>query len=153
VPILIDGHNLIGRLPMLSLQDPDDEEKLIRLLIAYRARTGRAITVVFDPGGTFALPQTRRHSGIEVAFAPHGSTADAVISRRVRCSRDPRAWLVITSDQKLAEAVARMGARVRSADAFAAELGPRPDVPPDWRETPPSPEEVDSWLALFEEQS
>jgi hypothetical protein len=32
VPILIDGHNLIGRLSQFSLQDPDDEEKLVSLL-------------------------------------------------------------------------------------------------------------------------
>ena len=53
MPILIDGHNLIGRLPAISLQDPDDEEKLARMLSSYRARTGKSITVVFDPGGEF----------------------------------------------------------------------------------------------------
>jgi predicted RNA-binding protein with PIN domain len=138
---------------MLSLQDPDDEEKLLRLLIPYRARTGKAITVVFDPGQVFALSESRRRGGINVVFAPHGGSADAVIARRVRRSRNPREWLVVTSDQNLAETVGRYGARVRSADAFAAELGPQPEALPDWRETPPSPEEVESWLSLFEDQN
>jgi len=70
VPILIDGHNLVGRLSMLSLDDPDDEEKLARLLQPYQARSGKAVTIVFDPGAGRALPRTRRLGGIEVVFAP-----------------------------------------------------------------------------------
>ncbi len=152
MPILIDGHNLIGRLPTLSLQDPDDEEKLVRLLRSYRARTGKAITVVFDPGQASALAKSHRLGGIEVVFASHGSSADAVIARRVRRSRNPRAWLVVTSDRKLASTVANLGARVQSADAFASAM-PRPaEESPEWKDTPPTPEDVEAWLALFEGQ-
>ena len=36
---LIDGHNLIGQLPDLSLTDPDDEAKLVQKLTGFpRAR-------------------------------------------------------------------------------------------------------------------
>jgi predicted RNA-binding protein with PIN domain len=150
VPILIDGHNLIGRLAMLSLQDADDEEKLVRLLRSYQARTGKAITVVFDPGDQFALSRSVRFGAMEIRFAPHGSSADAVIVRRVRSSRDPQGWLVITSDQELAETVMQQGARVQSAEAFALEL--EPHEPSDWKDAPLSPEEVEAWLGLFEGQ-
>jgi predicted RNA-binding protein with PIN domain len=152
VPILIDGHNLIGRLPRLSLQSDDDEEELVRLLKSYQARTGGVITVVFDPGVIYALPQTRRHGAIEVVFAPHGSSADAVITRRVQRSRDPHGWLVVTSDHKLAERAKRLGARVRSADDFATELTIPRDELPDWKNDPPSAEDVEWWLSLFEDQ-
>jgi predicted RNA-binding protein with PIN domain len=155
VPILVDGHNLIGRLANLSLQDPHDEEKLVTLLRSYRARTGKKITVVFDPGTIFALSQSRREGGIEVVYAPPKGTADAIIARRVRRSPDPHGWLVITSDSDLAATVARLGARVKSSDAFAQELGAQelggPASPePDWKDQPPSAEEVDDWLSLFE---
>jgi predicted RNA-binding protein with PIN domain len=149
VPILIDGHNLIGQLPILSLEDPDDEEKLVRLLASYRARTGKAITVVFDPGGAYALPGSRRHGGVEVVFAPHGGSADSVIARRVRRSRNPQEWQVVTSDRKLTEAVTGQGARVLRAEDYAAELELPAEMEPDWRELPPPPDEVESWLALF----
>jgi predicted RNA-binding protein with PIN domain len=160
VPILIDGHNLIGRLPTLSLQDPDDEAKLVRMLVSYRAGTGRKITVVFDPGGGYALAETRRQGGIEVVFAPHGSNADTVIARRVRRSRDPRGLLVVTSDRGLAETVTRLGARVRPAQAFAAELeqssaaaqDAEQDALPAEKDTPPTSEEVEAWLELFEDK-
>ena len=150
MPILIDGHNLIGRLPGVSLQEPDDEEKLARLLSSYRSRTGKAVTVVFDPGGAYALPRRRRLGGVEIEFAPHGSSADRVIQRRVQKARNPGEWQVVTSDRELAEAVSRLGARVQSAEAFASNMAAPADASPDWRETPPSPDEVDSWLALFE---
>jgi predicted RNA-binding protein with PIN domain len=161
VPILIDGHNLIGRLSTLSLQDPDDEEKLVRMLISHRARTGKRITVVFDPGGGYALSETRRQGGVEIVFAPQGSDADAVIARRVRHNRDPRSCLVVTSDHELAETVTRLGARVRPAEAFAIELGQASDAVQDMtqdalpleKDTPLTSEEVEAWLALFEEQA
>lgn len=152
MPILVDGHNLIGRLSTLSLEDPDDEEKLIELVGSYRSRTGKSITVVFDPGGAFALSRPRRYRGIYVVFARHGSSADAVIARRVQKSKDPRRWLVVTSDRDLAEVVRRLGARVQSADAFAQELENRGSDEERllWKEKPLSPNEIDDWLALFE---
>lgn len=150
MPILIDGHNLIGRLRSLSLQEVDDEERLVRMLKSYRARTGKAITVVFDPGEAFALSERRRLGGIEVVFAPHGSSADAIIVRRVAHSHNPREWLVVTSDRELATTVARYGARVCSAQEFATELGTRRDTPLAPKEVPPTPQEVEWWLTLFE---
>jgi predicted RNA-binding protein with PIN domain len=108
--------------------------------------------VVFDPGGTFSLSRVHDLVGVRVVFAPQGSSADDLILRQVRSGRNPRAWLVVTSDQELAEAVTRRGARVQSAEAFAAELIGRARDVPDGKDTPPSPEEVEAWLALFEGQ-
>ena len=153
MPVLIDGHNLIGQLATPSLQDPDDEEALLRILMAYRARTGRAITVVFDPGSTYALASTQKRGGIKVVFAGHNSSADAHILRRVRQSRDRRGWLVVTNDRDLATAVSDMGARVQSASEFAKELEAPAAAMPDWREKPLSADEVDAWLAVFKDPS
>jgi predicted RNA-binding protein with PIN domain len=153
VPILIDGHNLIGRLPSLSLQSSDDEEELVRLLQSYRARTGRAVTVVFDPGVAYAPPLARRYGGIEVVFVPHGSTADKAIVHRVQHSRDPHGCLVVTSDHELAATVKHEGARVQSADDFAAELAAPGDDTPDWKDAPPSPQDVAWWLSVFEDEN
>ena len=38
MPFLIDGHNLIGRMPGISLDDPDDEARLVAQLRAFCAR-------------------------------------------------------------------------------------------------------------------
>jgi len=149
MPLLIDGHNLIGVLPGLSLEDPDDEWQLVQMLVPYRGRTGKAMTVVFDPGPAPWLPRTHRLGGIEVVFAPQGGSADGLILGRVQHSRNPQRWLVVTSDRELSDAAARLGARVQGAEAFAARLAERGGALPDRKESPPSPEEVEAWLALF----
>jgi predicted RNA-binding protein with PIN domain len=136
----------------LSLRDPDDEEQLVRILASYRARTGRKIAVVFDAGAGLGLLEKRRYAGVEVVFAPDRSSADRVISNRVRRSRNPSEWLVVTSDRQLAEAVARQGARVRDAEGFAAELERQPEETMGRRDGPLSPEEVEAWLSLFEDR-
>ena len=42
MPLLIDGHNLIGQIAGMSLADPDDEGDLVMLLRRYAtARRGR----------------------------------------------------------------------------------------------------------------
>jgi hypothetical protein len=148
MPILIDGHNLIGRMPGLSLQDPDDEDRLVAELRAWRGRTGKKITVVFDPGTTYALPETRRQGGIEVVFAAHGSSADEVILRRVRRSQDPAGLTVVTSDRSLARQVTQYGARVRPAEDLAADLS-SPAAAPE-KDTSLSAQELEAWLALFD---
>jgi predicted RNA-binding protein with PIN domain len=153
VPILIDGHNLIGRIDMLSLQDPDDEARLVRLLVSYGARAGKRVTVVFDPGSSFQIAEKRRLGGVEVVFASHGSSADAVILRRVRHSRNPAEWQVVTSDERLANEVRRSGARVSSAEAFAAQMQALQPTLPDRKEIPPSPQEIEDWLHLFQKST
>jgi uncharacterized protein len=162
MPILIDGHNLIGRLPpvhhssagrgvpALSLEDAQDEEGLVRWLMSYHARTRKAITVVFDPGETFSLSRVHNLAGIKVVFAPQGSSADELIVRQVRAARNPQAWLVVTSDRELAETVSHLRARVQSAEAFAGEVIGRARKGPGREDAPLSPEEVEAWLALFE---
>ncbi len=149
MPILIDGHNLIGRMPTLSLQDPNDEDDLVALLVAYRARTGKAVTVVFDPGGSPGLLSKRRQGGVEVVFASHRGGADDLIARRVTRSPDPGGCTVVTSDQELAGRVTHHGARVRSADDFAGELGLPDDEGDPWKDTPLTSKEVEAWLNFF----
>jgi len=153
MPILIDGHNLIGRMPSLSLADPDDEQQLLALLRAYRTRTRKAVTVVFDPGGAFALPEARQHGGIEVVFASHGSSADRVIARRVQRSRDRAGITVVTSDRELAEQAHAYGARVKSAEDFAAELSAMAGDGSTGQDAPLSAAELKAWLALFESRN
>jgi uncharacterized protein len=150
MPILIDGHNLIGRMPALALDDPEDEAQLLALLRSYRVRTRKATTVVFDPGGAFSLPRTWRHGGVEVVFAAHGSSADEVIARRVRRSHDPSGITVVTSDRDLTREVMQYGARVMTAEAFIPELYAAGDGAAGDKPASPSAAELEAWLALFE---
>jgi predicted RNA-binding protein with PIN domain len=113
---LIDGHNLIGQLPDISLADPNDEAKLVIKLRGFAARTGKRIIVIFDkglPAGVSALS----NGTVNVIFASHGSTADRLMIERIKRSRDPQRWIVVSGDnQVLYAARERKMKAVRSAD-------------------------------------
>ncbi len=150
MPLLIDGHNLIGRMADLHLGDPEDEAKLVARLRTFAARTGRCLTVVFDQGLPGGRSRELSGGGVEVVFAPTGRSADGILRERIRRARDPRGLIVVTSDQAIgAEARAR-GARVVRSEEFAAQLSaPPPAVAPKPDEDL-SPREVEEWLRIFE---
>ncbi len=149
MPLLIDGHNLIGRTPGLSLADPDDEAELVRRIQRYCRRHRRRATVVFDSGvvggrsGALSTPE------VEVVFAPPGRHADDVIRERLRKARDPAGWLVVSSDREVQRVARQAGARVIPAEEFVAEMqAPLPS--PQEKQAPHlSEDEVQEWLDLF----
>lgn len=151
MPFLIDGHNLVGRMPELRLDDPDDEAKLVMRLRTYCARTGKRATVVFDHG----LPGGRSHElsggGVEVVFASAGRSADGILRERLRRARDPRGLTVVTSDRQVISAARARGAQVMRSEEFAARLSapPRAETPEVETDTDLSPEEVQEWLKVF----
>jgi len=147
--ILIDGHNLIGKIPGLRLNDPDDEEQLLLRLRSYRARTGKRLVVYFDPGEAYQSPGRRSKGGISVRQAGTGQRADDLIIRDLQRHHNPRELTVVTSDRAIQEVARHYQARVIDAATFAAELN-HPPQKEETREMPPLPEnEVQEWLAIF----
>jgi hypothetical protein len=150
--LLIDGHNLIGKIPDIDLQDPDDEAKLTSRLRRYAARTKNKLTVFFDgglPGG-----ESPELSGgtVHVIFAPAGQIADPLIIKRIRKIRDRKAWTVVSSDQAILRAANLHRVRVERSEEFAGKLTETLDHTPqavDLRQVPPSEEDVDAWLKVF----
>lgn len=151
--VLIDGHNLIRKLPDISLSDADDEGQLIEKIMRYRARTGRRVTIVFDSGGAYKLSATKQHGGITVRYAPHGITADTLIIKQLRRERNPKEVLVITSDRAIQRVATQVGAQIMLSEAFAAVLADlhMPAATSDADDVHLSDEEIDDWLSLFGE--
>lgn len=147
--ILIDGHNLIGKMPDLRLGDPDDEEELLIRLRAYRARTGKRLVVYFDPGTTYQSPGRTSKGGISVRQAGTGQRADDLMIRDLRRYPNPRELAVVTSDHDIQRVARQHGARVVDSATFAAELSRLPDKG-DASDMPSlSEEEIQEWLAIF----
>lgn len=150
MPYLIDGHNLIGQSPGLSLGDPDDEQRLIERLRAYLVRVNKKGTVIFDkglPGGA------RRWSNnvLEVRFAPHPKQADELILARLQAEQNPRGLIVVSADREVGEAAKRAGARVLKSADFAREMLDKPesDKRASAKEGGLSPEEAALWEEEF----
>jgi predicted RNA-binding protein with PIN domain len=151
MPLLIDGHNLIGRLPDLHLDDPDDEVKLVARLRAYCARTGKRVAVVFDRGLPGGRSRELSGGGVEVVFASAGHTADGILRERIRRARDPRGLTVVTSDRQIIAAVQARGARVMRSEEFAPQLSMPHTVDGGGKgkDVHLSAEEVEEWLEVF----
>lgn len=148
---IIDGHNLVGALPDLALEDPDDEAKLVQRLRSFAARTGRGCTVIFDhglPGGRSALS----NRAVQVVFASMRSSADRVLRERIKKLPDPRAWTVVSSDAEVLGFARRLQLQTLSSAQFVALLERPQAVARDPGEDPhaqSSPEEIEEWLAAF----
>jgi predicted RNA-binding protein with PIN domain len=149
---IIDGHNLIPKIPGLQLSDPEDEQKLIQILQAFCRRRRKQVEVYFDqapPGST----GTRKFGMVTAVFVRQGSSADAAIEKRLhRLGRRARSYTVVSSDRQVVSAARSQHAAVMSSTEFARELLPPQSETPGEGEKPAEelgPQEVDEWLGLF----
>lgn len=150
---IIDGHNLIPKIPGLSLEALDDEEQLILLLQEFCRRTQKKVEVYFDhapPGQS----SSRTYGIVTARFIRAGSTADdAIRSRLARMGRSARNWTVVSSDHEVQGSAQSARARSITSEEFAAQLlqtlsNSTSDSSKD-REYLLSPEEVEDWIELF----
>jgi uncharacterized protein len=156
MPILIDGHNLIGQMTDLSLSDPHDEDKLIHKLRAVAERTGKRMTVVFDPNPHDDTPRVghgRSQTGnLTIMYTPHGNKADDIIRHMVGGVKDRQGLLVVTSDAAVAAFTRQCGVRVQSSRDFIrwmdAQMAGKhsPDSKPVG-----SSQEITNWADVFKE--
>ena len=101
--IIIDGYNLIRRIPELASFEKIDLEEgrkyLIQELSGYRAGKGHRVTVVFDGAGSVHLGEgPGKERGITVVYSRQGRSADDVIAN---ICREGGADLVVTGDRDL----------------------------------------------------
>lgn len=153
MPILIDGHNLIGQLPGMSLADPDDEAQLVLLLRRYAAhRRGRKVVVIFD-GGVYGHPDNLSGYGVEARFAKSPADADGELIRRIRQVKRRDEWVVVSSDRAVAGEARSHGIPVVSSQEFARRLAamdmPRASLNAKRNDRPLSKAEVEEWMRLF----
>ncbi|MBN1147286.1 MAG: NYN domain-containing protein [Anaerolineales bacterium] len=153
MPYIIDGHNLIPKVPGLSLDALDDEMQLVEMLQEYCRRQRKQVEVFFDnapPGGVRA----RNFGRVTARFVRQGITADEAIRARLgRLGRSARNLTVVSSDQGVQSAARAAQAHYITAEVFAemlmdtldesrADLGEQEDAKL-------APEELDDWLQLF----
>ena len=119
---MIDGHNLIPKVPGLNLSDPDDEEKLIEHLTAWARTSKHKVTVFFDraPQGWAG---TRRGGPVSAVFVRDGKTADsAIMDALARLKNGARNINVVSSDRMVQAAARAVHAKVIKSEDFAGSL-------------------------------
>jgi uncharacterized protein len=162
---IIDGHNLIPKIPGWSLRAIDDEEKLIELLQVYARVRRRSRLEVFFDGAPPGQAGERRFGLIRAHFVSANLTADEAIRRRLAdLGNRARNATVISSDRQVMLNARSVQARVITSEEFARELitareeeslraaNARTKSAPTGRNAAPasmSPKELDDWYNLF----
>ncbi len=152
MPYIIDGHNLIPKIPGMSLQDIDDEIQLVNLLQEFCRIRRKQVEVYFDnaPPGS---PEARNFGRVVARFVRQGRTADQAIQMKLkRLGGEARNWTVVSSDGEVQANARTARAKIITAEVFAQQvfeaLGDTADsyLEP---ESDLSPEEVENWMQIF----
>ena len=153
---LIDGHNLIPKLPGLDLQSIDDELRLVELLQEYCRRSRNQVEVYFD-NAPLGQARTRRYGTVSAHFITKGRTADEAIRLRLgKLGRTGRNWVVVSSDQRVQMDARAVHAQAVPSEKFARELlealgaSSTAEKPAD---AALSAEEVAAWMGVFARRS
>ncbi len=118
--IVIDGYNLIRRIPELRALDRADLEAgrdgLVNELSTYRAGKGHPITVVFDGAESIHLGGgSEKVAGISIVYSAQRQSADSVIQKMCR---EGQADLIVTADREIMDAARKAGVTPVSPDLF-----------------------------------
>lgn len=148
---IIDGHNLIPKIPGLNLSDPDDENQLIHILQQFCRLTRKRAIVYFDqaPPG---MSGGKNFGNVRANYIRQGRTADDAILEKLRkMGRRAQNVIVVSSDRQVQQAARAVHAKVMTSDAFAAKwdtlISEEPSLDP--RVQPLSEKELAEWEALF----
>jgi uncharacterized protein len=150
--LIIDGHNLIPKVPGMHLSDMDDESQLVQYVQEY-CRRKRLRAVLFFDG---SLPGTKQASGggmVHVHNIRKGRTADqAMIDYLGQQGKDARNFTLVSSDRRVQSEGRGLGCTIISSDQFASEMIhalSQVEVYSKDDSQPLKSEEVDKWLELF----
>jgi len=153
MPYLIDGHNLIPKLG-LTLDDPQDEIKLIERLQVFCRLRQTQVEIYFD-GGVAGQPTVRNYGNVKAHFVRDrkiANAADAAIeSHLLKLGRTARNWSIVSSDNRVQTAAREVHARVFSSDEFARLIEEAQTAQSIHKKTDAnlSPEDVSEWMDIF----
>ena len=149
MPYIIDGHNLIGKIPGLRLDDLDDEKALIEIVQSFCQQTGKDAEIYFDRSAS-GHARASVHGRVTARFVRSGETADQAIARHLkRLSNEAANWTVVSSDHEVQNAARRSRSRVISSEEFNRKLYSGETSGSDEENPNLSNEELDEWLDLF----
>lgn len=156
MPYIVDGHNLIPKIPSLSLQDIDDENRLLEMLQEFCRVSRKRVEVYFDNAPPGQL-KVQKFGLVTAFFVRAGRSADQAIRQKLnRLENEARNWSVVSSDREVQAATRAARATVIPASTFAQQLLntiQEPNSSTDTLEEPAmSQEELEHWMKEFGEQ-
>jgi len=136
---LIDGNNLIGQEPSLSLGDDASRRLLVGAICAFARHARKPATIVFDGPAPVEGRDRAELGSVRILYAGSGRTAmsaDDRILQMVEKAGRPADLTVVTSDRPLGNRARSRGAAVLAGHKFrqllyqcAAEEAAGPEKP------------------------
>ena len=150
---LIDGHNLIPKLPGMDLGMVDDEMQLVETLQDFCRRRSKQVDVYFDNAQAGGL-KVQKFGAVTAHFTRAGIPADEAIRAHLgRLGREARNWSVVSSDRAVQGYARSARALVISSESFADMLSLSTenshDEPAESDDPSLSSDEIEDWLRLF----
>lgn len=151
---LIDGYNLLFRLPPLKLSLEGKREALIEEFQQLAGQFNLTLSLVFD-GSQTPLPYAVRHhrGDLEIVYTQKEQSADEYLLEEIEQARNRKEITVVTSDAPLAQKCRHLGAYSQTIREFLQFLQKKKEG----IKTSPSPYQESSFhmqrlLTLFEKK-
>ena len=142
MPIMVDGNNLLHRLPA----NRRSRGEVRRLTLALARREGIRITLVFDGPPPAGTPDQEALGGVKIVYSGRVSADDTIIRRLPGRPRSAD-WVVVSADRGLLERARRAGAKTRPLDQWIDKL--MTAGPAETGSEQLSPDEVAEWEEYF----
>jgi uncharacterized protein YaiI (UPF0178 family) len=142
MPILIDGNNLLHRLP----KDQRSRSAVRTQVLDLTRHEAMSVTIVFDGPPPAGVP-VRESLGKTTVLYSGSRTADDVIIGMLPDGAAARQWSVITDDRGLADRVRARGAGVRRLAEWQGRKKQKPR--PSKFESKLSSREIQEWEQFF----
>jgi len=142
MPILIDGNNLLHRLPKSQRSRADVRTQVLEIT----RRETLSVIVVFDGPPPTGAPARESLGNVTVVYA--GSrTADDVIVSMLPGGAETKQFSVVTDDRVLADRVRERGAKVRRLAEWQGRRTQKPR--PSKFESKLSSHDIADWESFF----
>jgi len=157
MPYIIDGDNLIGSAPDISLEDPQARSRLIHVVKKFHENKKSNVIIVFDGSPENGLHQEEICEKFCVRYSQNNSSADDEIKRILGGFSYFRDVIVVTSDKELKTFSKKKGAKTINSTEFYFELKRVFRLNGKMEETKKrintklSDMEVDQWMKIFQD--
>jgi len=156
MPYIIDGNNLIGCSPDISLDNSNSRTEIVSIVKKFQTNKKSKIIIVFDGEPDTFSNEENPSEKIVVKYPPIGDSADDEIKRILDSYTYFRDVVLVTSDRELKDIAKKKGARVVNSIEFYYELKRvfratgRIEMKQKRIDTELSDGEVDQWLKIFD---
>lgn len=156
MPYIIDGNNLIGSSPDISLEDSNSRKEIVAIVKKFQKKKNSKIIVVFDGEPDNFTSEENPTEKIVIKYPPIGDSADDEIKRILEGYTYFRDVILVTSDRELKNVAKKKGVKVINSIEFYYELKRvyratgKIEMKQKRIDTKLSDGEVDQWLKIFD---